>query len=999
MAAHSVLSKACTAALAAGIVVTAASPAGIPALLSALGLAGYDLAKNLVAGYLQKRDENRPASPAELLHNGHLLRLVAGSLSTCLGQLRDLAKKDADGLRYADHGKWSALAEKIGPYWQENFPSFDGTSFDELGKDRIARALDGYMRDSGKPTAASADEWRELLDKLAAGITPKVDGYILQRAAEHIHTRLPAVLYERTKESAILDPATFAGITLRFQSAILAEITQLPEKITQPILTEIRALAKAQADLIAEIREKEGAFFQSPAFTQLVTDFSALIPRLAERDKEHADQYTAISGKLDAIAQDARTAAANTQALLKEVAALREQVTAAHALLSQLSRQPITFAKPTVLPVAASKLFGRDADLIALREIFLARKQIAITGTGGLGKTALCSEFLRILSTDPATQQLVANGIFLHDFYKQPTLQGFIAGILGQAAVDVRDDTERLALVIRILQQPGIVLYIEGGEKIGQLSVLEPFLSPGTHVLFTTRIPKQPDAIDTFQLQPLKIDAAARAIHHYADALSRQKKRSPFPFPIADPGWPLLARDLGGLQLACRIAGHYCAARTVAPTALHTLLEREGLQRIISGDDSRANLHILFTQSARVLTPAALHAWSALTFGGARHTPVAILRAIGIVDDAALEMLCDHGIATADFAMSPETGEIESAYALAHALLAEWGRRELDKIEGNPAAPRPTHAEVVVEAAQWALDYWKKFLKHPEVHCRPEQYRHTAPVAEGILREVEPLTELPASDAQVFYYLPARMHHHHGQFALAEPIFRRCVERMKADAGEISAEYATALTNESYFYNAINRLVDAERTIREAIEITKKTEDENAPVLAIRLNNLAQLLQTTNRLEEAEPLMRRALEIFKASYGEGHPNVAVQLNNLAQLLQATNRLGEAEPMMRRALEIDEASFGPLHPLVGIRLNNLARLLQDTNRMGEAEPLMRRVVEIFLQFTAQTEHEHPHLRTAVRNFAVLLDKMGRPREEIGREIAALYGQYGVEFKGV
>jgi tetratricopeptide (TPR) repeat protein len=165
--------------------------------------------------------------------------------------------------------------------------------------------------------------------------------------------------------------------------------------------------------------------------------------------------------------------------------------------------------------------------------------------------------------------------------------------------------------------------------------------------------------------------------------------------------------------------------------------------------------------------------------------------------------------------------------------------------------------------------------------------------------------------------------------------------------------------------------------------------------MAIRLNNLAALLQTTNRLAEAEPLMRRALEIFKASYGESHPNVSVQLNNLAQLLQVTNRLAEAEPLMRCALAIDEQSYGKSHPDVARDLGNLARLLQATNRLAEAKPMMRRMAIIILQFTVQTGYPHPHLRTALRSYAVLCEEMKVPEEEFWLRLLGMCRAAGMD----
>ncbi len=98
--------------------------------------------------------------------------------------------------------------------------------------------------------------------------------------------------------------------------------------------------------------------------------------------------------------------------------------------------------------------------------------------------------------------------------------------------------------------------------------------------------------------------------------------------------------------------------------------------------------------------------------------------------------------------------------------------------------------------------------------------------------------------------------------------------------------------------------------------------------------------------------------------------------------------------MRRALAIDETSFGPDHPKVAIRLNNLARLLQDTNRPTEAEPLMRRHLEIFLRFSRDTGHEHPHLQDAIANYSALLQEMGYSDQQVRAKLQEIAAQYGV-----
>jgi tetratricopeptide (TPR) repeat protein len=136
------------------------------------------------------------------------------------------------------------------------------------------------------------------------------------------------------------------------------------------------------------------------------------------------------------------------------------------------------------------------------------------------------------------------------------------------------------------------------------------------------------------------------------------------------------------------------------------------------------------------------------------------------------------------------------------------------------------------------------------------------------------------------------------------------------------------------------------------------------------------------------------LAIDEHSFGPAHPDVATALNNLALLLKATNRLDEAEPLMRRALAIDEQSFGSDHPNFARDLNNLALLLQETNRLVEAEPLLRRALGLFLGFTRRTGHEHPHLRTALGNYASILKALGRSEEDIDAELQKLLVEYGI-----
>jgi tetratricopeptide (TPR) repeat protein len=232
----------------------------------------------------------------------------------------------------------------------------------------------------------------------------------------------------------------------------------------------------------------------------------------------------------------------------------------------------------------------------------------------------------------------------------------------------------------------------------------------------------------------------------------------------------------------------------------------------------------------------------------------------------------------------------------------------------------------------------------------------------------------------------------------AEPMMRRALEIDEANYGSDHPSIAVCLSNLAELLKATNRLEEAEPMMRRALGIHEANYGPDHPRVATDLNNLVQVLQATNRLDEAEPMMRRALDIDKASYGPDHPQVAIGLNNLARLLQDTSRLDEAEPMMLRALEINEASYGPDHPNVGWCLNNLARLLQFTNRLDDAEPIMCRSVKIYLVFAKRMRHQHSHLQTVLRNYAGLLQALGKRETEINQILNDLLGEYGMSLGG-
>lgn len=774
----------------------------------------------------------------------------------------------------------------------------------------------------------------------------------------------------------------------------------------------------------------------------------------------------------------------------------------AHPALSKLR---LRFS-PAVIP-AAEYWEGRTEELPRAAALLDKKQRLAVTGPGGIGKTALCARLVSQLSSPPAA-------IIVHDFYATPGLDSFIASVLHQASLRLDDPDLQPAAAARVLATPGILLYIEGAEKLTTLTPLLHFLSPGTRLLLTTRRRDHIGALTSLPLTPLSEPEAASLIHSHAAATGEASGLNPWPWPATSDGYALLARDLGCLPLACRLAGIHCGKMLDNGTALHAELTTHGLQSLLSGDDSRENLELLFSRTAARLastsatTPApALFAWQLLTLGGTHPTPLSVLQALGLPSLDALRILVDYGLAIASVVPAEKIGEQEPAYALTHALLATWARTGLAVhgcMDGN----------FVNACAEWGITAHAQMVHSGVVPGGESRYRIIAPLAENLLTIIKNQSGISLELLSYFFYFPARAHHLHASFlraetllrdalnymeavdgatptvtaialnnlaellketnrlAEAEPLLRRALaanERLQGpnhpnvasslhnlagllqvtnrlteaeslliramtiwehSYGQNHPQIAFGLNNLAQLYQDTNRLEEAEPLMRRALAIEKATFGEDHPQIAVRLNNLAGLLQATNRLSdglllmrrslaidekffgknhpnvaralnnlgqflqdmnnlaEAEPLMRRALEILESSYGKHHPNVAISLSNLAQLLQHTNRLAEAEPLMRRALAIDEASFHNEHPRVAACLNNLAQLLKATNRLMDAEPLMRRVMQIFVNFTANAEHQHPHLKAAINNYAGLLMEMGLTEADMLNEISKI-----------
>ena len=215
-----------------------------------------------------------------------------------------------------------------------------------------------------------------------------------------------------------------------------------------------------------------------------------------------------------------------------------------------------------------------------------------------------------------------------------------------------------------------------------------------------------------------------------------------------------------------------------------------------------------------------------------------------------------------------------------------------------------------------------------------------------------------------------------GDFAMAEPLFRRVLEARERMLGAEHPSTLISLNNFAALLKVKGDLAGAEPLYRRTLEACERTLGAEHPSTLITLNNLATLLSDQGDLVRAEPLHRRALEARERTLGVEHPDTLSSLNNFASLLKDKGDLAGAEPLYRRALEVLERKWGEEHPNSLTSLNNLGALHEARGDWVAAEGLYRRAVA---GARKQLLPDHPHREVYERNWARVLAKLGRTEE--------------------
>ena len=694
----------------------------------------------------------------------------------------------------------------------------------------------------------------------------------------------------------------------------------------------------------------------------------------------------------------------------RSYAQLEEKVAAAEAV-----------ERPWHLPKAAEQFFGRGQETCDVADLLRRHRRVALIGPGGMGKTALACEALTILAPARDLPGLFPGGIYSHDYYQSPSHSAALSSILAQAKLETTPDRDRPGVVKRLLDEPGVLLYLEGCEKAEQLFELLN-LSPQVKVLVTTREPDKCGGAHPHAVGALDPVSAAGLLAYHAGV-----RELP-----ADPAklkpWLDLANHLGRHPLGLLLAGAWLHKRRKTPAEFLDQLTRGGFTFWDTNLEPKENLRVLFRHSAEAAAAKhghALAAWFALALHA--HGPVplsALCGALGCEADEAeqrLGALQDYSLAEPVELAGATVGQTERAWQLTHALLGEWGRGDLrssrreeaptsspqaagkagdsdgaslphsrrrceESLTSSPTAEMEKdsdgdslrrHLRDEGDAIHTAwLDWWKQDLDHcfdqRSVPGGPARYQALQPHWDALLLNLAAAEGDQSTRLSLFLTLTASAHDDMGNYSTAEPLYRRALTVQERVLGPEHPDTLTSINNLAHLLRGKGDLEGAIQLKLREMPLSEKVLGAEHPQTLSCINNLAELLRVRGDLAAAEPLLRHALTVRERVLGPEHPNTLGSINNLALLLQAKGDLAAAEPLHRRVLAASELVLGPEHPNTLSSVNNLASLLRTKGDLAAAEPLYRRALESLERLLGL---EHPDTLISVNNLALLLRAKG------------------------
>lgn len=171
---------------------------------------------------------------------------------------------------------------------------------------------------------------------------------------------------------------------------------------------------------------------------------------------------------------------------------------------------------------------------------------------------------------------------------------------------------------------------------------------------------------------------------------------------------------------------------------------------------------------------------------------------------------------------------------------------------------------------------------------------------------------------------------------------------------------------------------EAAKLHRENLAVRRRVLGPDHPDTLASLSNLANALHYLGQYQESADLHRPTLVARQRVLGPEHPDTLGSYHNLANALFGLGRYQEAADLHRRELTIRERILGPEHPDTLASYNNLGRVLFRLDRYAEAADLHRETLAVCERVLGL---EHPTTLADRHNLANALGGLGRYQEAV------------------
>ncbi|MGX1880462.1 tetratricopeptide repeat protein, partial [Streptomyces sp. NPDC055287] len=436
----------------------------------------------------------------------------------------------------------------------------------------------------------------------------------------------------------------------------------------------------------------------------------------------------------------------------------------------------------------------------------------------------------------------------------------------------------------------------------------------------------------------------------------------------------LLARRLGGLPLALRIAGAHLAAASAFPAW-------PGTSAIRTYADYRAALDDRFTELLDEEPPGG-HAprGGAVPVSRTWELSLDLLERRGIAQARPLmRLLCCLGeapvplvgllnpdrlaasgllpgvtphqlftalTALADFGLielhtPPTAADGEAARTLLlHPLVRDAGRRQQDLAEHQEHYALAVADLVASAAAELSVDdprdwpHWRLLLPH----CDAPLALIADPYEAGPELVPKALRAAAAGARHLFKV---------GWLDRAEAVLDAC-ERVAVACDPLDPDALDVRSAAAHLLQLRGRLAPAEDLLRTILDDTRALYGDGAGETADARHALAELLDDRGRTAEAETAYRTVYAMRRTLLGEADPQTLAARKGVARMSQQRGLLGQAEEEYRLVLAAYREALGDRHPDTLTTRHDVAQVLHERGMFAHAEQELRETLELCVE---------------------------------------------------